>query len=140
MGFDWVAARAGCCLDGIFQALTEGLASDVKSVNKLDRPGVKFSLNTDIANKIMVSRTRDLGGARLEAETVVFELLENEITVSRRDRQRVAELSRVKPLLTPEGECLLVSSENPAIPRLNQMQFRQSMLDSLFFGFTPSSD
>ena len=97
MGFDWVAARAGCCLDGIFQALTEGLASDVKSVNKLDRPGVKFSLNTDIANKIMVSRTRDLGGARLEAETVVFELLENEITVSRSELPSCRGLSRFLP-------------------------------------------
>jgi hypothetical protein len=130
VGFDWVKARSKCSLESVFQTLREVLDSDVKSVNGLNRVGVTFALNNSATNKLIISRERDYGGLS-GGETVVFELLPNEIRV--RDGRTEKHFFSAKPVLNQEGECLLEVTGELEPQRLWQVS--RKALDDLFFGF-----
>jgi hypothetical protein len=130
---NWVKARAACSLPRIFEALTERLQRDVDNANELNRSGVRFRLNIQRRDLVIVARQRDLAGIP-EAETVAFDLAPQEIRVRQVDMVgKEKPLFAARPVLTEEGNCRLELSGDPQPKDLWQVSRRA--LQDLFFGF-----
>ena len=130
---DWVKARSSCSLDAVFGVLREGIDSDIESINGLNRRSLKFYRNTEAPEKkLIVIGERDVGGLSIQM-SVVFELKEDRIVVSKRKGNTFAPESSFEgiPSLNEKGECLLRVDDE----YFRQWQFRQKGLEELFFGF-----
>ncbi len=122
-------ARSSCSLRAVFEVLSQVIASDVKSANDLNRPGVSFALTNPSEAQVMVARTSNGGGAA-ESVSVLFELRANEIVATVPHRGKT--LFYAKPVLDGTGECLLEIEGDHELRRPWQVSRRA--LDELFFG------
>jgi hypothetical protein len=132
MNFNWVKARSECSLVPVFAALREVVDSDVKEVNELNRPRLRFTLNPEAgsASKFVVIRQQDMSGF-FQAFTVVFELKDDAIVVTARDQTGNGKpLFSAKPSLKPDGQCMLDIDGEPCF----LWQVSRKALEALFFG------
>jgi len=127
--FDWVKARSSCSVKAVFDVLSQVIASDVKSANDLNRPGVSFALTNPSEEMVMVARTSDATGAA-ESASVLFERRANEIVATAPHRGKT--LFYAKPILNGTGECLLQIEGDHELK--HPWQVSRRALDDLFFG------
>lgn len=127
--FDWVKARSSCSLKAVFEVLSQVIASDVKSANDLNRPGVSFALTNPAEDQLMVARSGDADGGT-EPPAVLFELRANEIVATLPHRGKT--LFYAKPVLDGTGECLLEIEGDHELK--HPWQVSRKALDDLFFG------
>jgi hypothetical protein len=127
--FDWVTARSECSIIRFFDLLRERVDSDVRKVSGLNKPGIVFRFDADIApEKFMVSRERDLGGFK-EQLSIVFERHEGKISARRRAAQINEILFDGIPTMNEEGECVFVIDKVP----MRIWQVSPKALEELFF-------
>jgi hypothetical protein len=132
--FDWVSARRNsfpdCSLPMLFQILVEIAEMNVKQANaKAANPDVIFR-HKPLGDRLVVGRDRALNGG-VETQTVVFELLEKEIRVSKRPGtgQPKKFLFSVKPSIAEDEECAVeVDGET-----MRLWQVTKKALGPLFF-------
>jgi hypothetical protein len=131
---NWVANRAGCSIQRVFQILGEMVDTDVKEAEALNRRGVKFSLSKEVDTKLIVTRDRDLGGVS-ETDGVTFEVRAGKIrvTAGSKNMNERKPLFSFAPAFSQDGECL-VQVEGESEP-VKLWQVCRKALEDLFFGF-----
>lgn len=128
-GFDWVTARSECSLKRVFMILAEVIDSDVKAANELKIQRTQFAVNRDGADKVIVIRSRQMGGE--EIDTVTFQLRGDRIVVYPADaRGPRPPLFSASASLNQDGECFVEVDGQP----LKLWQVSRKALEDLFFG------
>jgi hypothetical protein len=109
--FDWVTERHNvfpdCSLSMIFAMLIEITEKNVETINSKGHPDVRF-VHKPIGKTLIVGKDRALNGG-VEIAAVLFELLDEEIRVSK--RPGIGEpkilLFSAKRALSEDGQCTL---------------------------------
>jgi hypothetical protein len=94
---------------------------------------VKFAINAEARNKILVVRNRDLAGP-IESTGVMFELRAHDIAISEVKTGMIygaSPLFSAVPRLNEEADCLLEVEGQT----LRLWQVSRKALEDLFFGF-----
>jgi hypothetical protein len=123
---DWVAARAACSVDTLFEMLAQVIESDVEAIRKVIDTRTVFRLNRPASNKVVVVRDDPSF-----TYTVTFTHDGSSINVTTRTREREADpVFMAKPRFDQAGVCRLELDGQP----MELWQVSRKALEGLFFG------
>jgi hypothetical protein len=120
--FDWVAARAECSIERVFQQIRMGVESDIERMNKL-RPA-----NADYGFKIVLSEGKIavVRQGYISPRSVTFTRARNGISIVNDEGKVTMEATLT---LSDDGECRLKINGRER----EFWQFRRKALEDLFF-------